>query len=176
MQELHTIPAKEVARWWRALPFWASLALVPLAWLGATQGGWTVILLPVVTWYLFAAIDAALGLDTGNADPETPEAHLAWYTAVTRLWPAVQAVTLFGLLWYVPRAAHLGTLETVVLFFGVGVMTGTIGINYAHELMHQRNRPSAGWATSCWRWCSTRTSGPSTCWCITATSARRATR
>ena len=140
MQELHTIPAKEVARWWRALPFWASLALVPLAWLGALAGGWTVILLPVVTWYLFAAIDAALGLDTGNADPETPEAHLAWYTAVTRLWPAVQAVTLFGLLWYVPRAAHLGTLETVVLFFGVGVMTGTIGINYAHELMHQRNR------------------------------------
>ncbi|MFP4238300.1 MAG: alkane 1-monooxygenase [Rhodosalinus sp.] len=140
MQQLHTIPAAQVARWWRALPFWMSLALIPLAWIGALYGGWTVLLLPLVTWYLFAAVDVALGQDTGNADPETPESALGAYTLVTRIWPAVQAGTLFGLLWYVPRAGHMGALETIGLFFGMGVITGTIGINYSHELMHQRNR------------------------------------
>jgi alkane 1-monooxygenase len=27
-----------------------------------------------------------------------------------------------------------------MLFFGVGVITGTVGINYSHELMHQKNK------------------------------------
>ena len=47
---------------------------------------------------------------------------------------------LFGLIWYAPRADHLGTAERFFLFFGVGVITGTIGINYSHELMHQKNK------------------------------------
>ena len=47
------IPAQEVARPQNAIPFWMSLLLIPIAWIGATQGGWTVILLPVATWYLF---------------------------------------------------------------------------------------------------------------------------
>ena len=140
MQELHAIPPSQLNRWQSALPFWLSLALPPLAVLGAWAGGWTVLLLPLVTWYLFAAADAVLGLDTGNADPDTPDAALRWYTLVTRIWAPVQFLTLFGLIWYVPRAEHLGALETVGLFFGVGVITGTIGINYSHELMHQRNR------------------------------------
>ena len=39
-----------------------------------------------------------------------------------------------------PQAEHLSTLERIGLFFGVGVITGTIGINYSHELMHQKNQ------------------------------------
>ncbi|WP_371038219.1 alkane 1-monooxygenase [Rhodosalinus sp. FB01] len=140
MQQLHTIPATQLSRWQSAMPFWLSLALPPLAAYGAWAGGWNVLLLPLVTWYLFAAADAALGRDSGNADPDTPDEALRWYSLVTRVWAPVQFVTLFGLLWYVPRADHLGTPETVALFFGVGVITGTIGINYSHELMHQRNR------------------------------------
>jgi alkane 1-monooxygenase len=50
----------------------------------------------------------------------------------------------------VPQADHLGTAEKVALFFGVGVISGTIGITYAHELMHQKNRWNAGWAICCW--------------------------
>jgi len=44
------------------------------------------------------------------------------------------------MIWYVPQAAHLGVAEKIALFFGVGVITGTVGINYAHELMHQKPR------------------------------------
>lgn len=131
---------RDMSRFSAAAPFWVSLLLLPLAWIGAVWGGWTVLLLPVVTWYLFSAVDAALGLNKENADPETAEDQLFWYRAITMIWPALQFVTLFALVSYVPRAAHLGTLERIGLFYGVGVMTGSIGINYGHELMHQRNK------------------------------------
>ncbi|MFU1478493.1 alkane 1-monooxygenase [Roseovarius sp. C7] len=123
-----------------ALPFWSSLALVPLAVWGALAGGWTVLLLPLATWYLFSFLDALTGLNLENADPETPEDALTWYRAITLIWPPVQFILLLWMIWYVSGATHLGTLEKIVLFFGVGVITGTVGINYSHELMHQRPR------------------------------------
>ena len=136
------IPADEVARLSRALPFWMSFLLVPVAVVGALHGGWTVILLPVITWYFFSLLDAFLGLYTENADPATGEPHLRWYRAITLCWAPVQFALLYWLIWYVtgPGDAHLSALETIVLFFGVGVVTGTVGINYSHELMHRHDR------------------------------------
>ncbi len=122
-----------------ALPFWASLGVVPLAVLGALAGGWTVLLLPLYGWVLFSLLDAALGMNRENADPATPEEELVWYRLITLIWFPVQAALLFWLVWYVPQAAHLGRAERLVLFFGMGVASGTIGINYAHELMHQKS-------------------------------------
>ena len=134
------IPDDQALRITRALPFWMSLMLIPIAWLGATQGGWTVILLPIVTWYFFTLLDALLGLNTDNADPAIEEGRLMWYRAITLIWAPAQFVTLFGLIWYVTHTGHLSSLEKIVLFFGVGVITGTVGINYSHELMHQKNK------------------------------------
>lgn len=132
--------AQQTASLGRALPFWLSLTLIPLAWIGAVNGGWTVLLLPLATWYFFSGLDAVLGLNLENADPDIGDEHLKAYALITQLWAPVQFLTLFGLVWYVPRAEHLGTLESILLFFGVGVITGTVGINYSHELMHQKNR------------------------------------
>ncbi|MEM8979511.1 MAG: alkane 1-monooxygenase [Pseudomonadota bacterium] len=122
----------------RALPFWASLALVPLAWIAATNGGWTILLLPAATWFLFSIVDLFAGLETKNADPETPDASLKWYRLITLIWAPVQFITLYGVMFYATRATHLNGVELFGLFFGVGVLTGTIGINYSHELMHQK--------------------------------------
>ncbi len=123
-----------------ALPFWLSLALVPLAIFGTAMGGLWILLVPICTWFLFAIIDAFAGLNEENADTETPESALTWYRAITLIWVPVQVVLVFGLLAYVTRVDHLSTLEKIGIFFGTGVLTGTIGINYSHELMHQKNR------------------------------------
>ncbi|MBW4706586.1 alkane 1-monooxygenase [Roseobacter sp. YSTF-M11] len=139
-QNLRTIPLSELVRPSRAAPFWMSLLLVPFAWIGAIYGGWTVFLLPVVSWYLFSALDAVFGRDGTNAYPDAPEEGLYWYRAITVIWAPLQFCLLFSLIWYVPQADHLNSLERIVLFFGVGVITGTVGINYSHELMHQKNR------------------------------------
>lgn len=136
------ISADQVAKAHRAAPFWISLLLVPVAVLGASKGGWSVIMLPLVTWYLFTLLDFILGRNLENADPDTCEARLKWYRAITLIWAPVQFFLLYWMIWYVtgPGDVHLSPLETIVLFFGVGVITGTIGINYSHELMHQKNR------------------------------------
>ena len=134
------IPPSELAKLSRALPFWLSLLLVPLAWVAALYGGWTLVIVPVATWYLFSALDAALGLNTQNADLAAGDEHMYWYKMITVIWTPVQFALLVSLLWYVPQAEQLGTMERIGVFFGVGVITGTVGINYAHELMHQKNK------------------------------------
>lgn len=123
-----------------ALPFWLSLGMIPLAVLGATVGGWTTALLPVYGWMLVTLLDALLGLNEENPDPATPDTDLLWYRAITVIWFPIQFVTIFGLIWWVTHTSHLGTLEILVLFFGVGVISGTVGIVYSHELLHQKNR------------------------------------
>ncbi len=135
-----TIPPSELSKLDRALPFWLSLGLVPLAWISANDGGWTLALVPVATWYLFTALDAALGLNTDNADLSAEESDMYWYKMITIIWAPVQFLMLASLLWYVPQAEHLSTVERIGVFFGVGVITGTVGINYSHELMHQKNK------------------------------------
>ncbi len=133
------IPAIIVRRPARALPFWLSLGTVPVGLAGALLGGWAVLLMPAYTWGLYALLDAALGLNMEDADPETPDSDLLWYRLITLNWFPVQFGMLVFLLWYVP-SADLSALEKIGIFFGQGVMSGTIGIVYAHELMHQKNR------------------------------------
>ena len=123
-----------------ALPFWASLCIPPLTIIGAHFGGLAVLLTPIGTWGLFSLLDALIGQNRDNADPATPDADLYWYRAVTLIWFPVQATLLFALIWYTAHTTHLGGLEKIGLFFGMGVISGTIGITYAHELMHQKSK------------------------------------
>ena len=122
-----------------AAPFALSLGLVPLLWLGAVYGGWATVLVPVFAWYVYGGLDAILGLNTENADTEAPETDLFWYRLITMIWFPIQFVNIFGLIWFVTHTDHLSTFETMVLFLGLGVTSGTIGIVYSHELLHQKN-------------------------------------
>lgn len=134
------LPATTPPRFADAAPFWLSLALVPVAILGATVGGWTVLLMPLCTWVLFTILDVITGYNEVNIDPATPDAGLWWYRLITLLWFPVQFVLLFGLIFYVTHTTHLGGWEKAGLFFGMGVISGTIGIVYSHELMHQKSK------------------------------------
>lgn len=133
------IPASQVAKLQNALPFWMSVLLVPLAVFGAWAGGLALLLLPLYAIGLTTLLDAISGLNTENPDPETPEEGLFWYRLVTLIWFPVQIVTVLSLIWYATHTDHLALWEKVLLFYGVGVMSGGIGIVYAHELMHQKN-------------------------------------
>lgn len=122
-----------------ALPFWASLGLIPLAWIGAIHGGWAILLVPLGSWILVSALDVVTGLNEANQDTDQPESALFWYRLITLIWPAAQALTVFGVIAYVAHTAHLGWLEMIGIAIGLGILSGAIGIVYAHELMHQKN-------------------------------------
>ncbi|MEI6097633.1 MAG: alkane 1-monooxygenase [Alphaproteobacteria bacterium] len=134
-----TLAPSDVARLQNALPFWLSLGTVPMALIGMAVGGWTVFLMPLYTWGLYALLDTLLGLNPDNADPSTGEDDLFYYRLITLIWFPIQGMMLLLMLWYVPQAGHLNIAEKLMLFFGMGIMSGTIGIVYAHELMHQKN-------------------------------------
>ncbi|WP_299843486.1 alkane 1-monooxygenase [uncultured Paracoccus sp.] len=123
-----------------ALPFWMSLGLVPLAALATAWGGWWWALLPGYAWYLTTGLDAVLGQNERNPDTGTAESALFWHRAITLIWFPLQFLTIFGAIWYVTHRGDLSGWELAGLFFGIGIMSGSIGIVYAHELMHQRNR------------------------------------
>ncbi len=129
----------EVAKLKNALPFWLSLGTVPMALLGMAWGGFAVLLMPMYTWGLYSLLDALIGLNPDSADLEATEQDLYFYRLITVVWFPVQFVILLLMLWYVPQAGHLNIAEKLALFFGMGIMSGTIGIVYAHELMHQKD-------------------------------------
>ena len=133
-----TIPSADVQRLQNALPFWLSLAMIPVAVLATLIGGWMVLALPLYAWGMFSLLDAVTGPNEDNADLSTPESGLKYYRLVTLIWFPAQFTLLCWMLWYVPQAVGLGAAEKIGLFFGMGVVSGTIGINYAHELMHQK--------------------------------------
>ncbi len=135
-----TTPARPVARFRNALPFWLSLALVPVVIYAARQGGWALLLPVVSTFGVFPVLDALAGQNLENADPETPERDLFWYRLITLIWYPVQVSLIFGMVWYASRAQHLNGFEKLALFYGVGQISGAVGIVYAHELIHQKNR------------------------------------
>ena len=132
------VPTPSIAKLTSALPFWLSILLIPIAIFSAATGGWAILLLPICTWYLFSIVDLFAGLNEFNADPQTPDDQLYWYRLITMIWAPLQFLTIFGMLYYVTHTDHLGGWEQYFLFIGVGVITGTVGINYSHELMHQR--------------------------------------
>ena len=134
------VEGARMASFRRAAPFWLSLLLVPVVGFAAQRGGWSVALISAVAWWLFAALDALTGMEEENADPETGLADLFWYRLITLLWFPVQATLIYGTIFHVTRSDHLSTGATLGLFFGIGVVSGSIGIVYAHELLHQRNR------------------------------------
>jgi alkane 1-monooxygenase len=123
-----------------ALPFWLTLGVVPLALIGVTFGSWFTALVPAYSILLYSVLDALTGESDRNADPNTPDEMLFWYQLLTLIWLPIQLVLLFGTIWYAAHTSHLSALELGVLFFGIGLITGTIGINYSHELMHQKDR------------------------------------
>ena len=127
-----------------ALPFWMSLALIPIAVVAAGLGGWWVLALPLFGWGMVTVLDLAGGLDETNPDPATPDADLFWYRLITLVWFPVQFAVVFGCLWWATHGGLSGTAEKIGLFFGLGVISGAVGIVYAHELLHQKN-PRERW-------------------------------
>jgi len=142
-----TRPPAQIRRLRNALPFWISLALIPAVWIAATWGGWWVALLPLCGWTMVSVLDLVAGEDESNPDAiNTTESDLFWYRLITIIWFPIQFVVIYGCIWHATHGGLTGWAEKLGLFFGLGVISGAVGIVYSHELMHQKNRLERGLA------------------------------
>lgn len=127
-----------------ALPFWMSLILVPLVALSAIYGGLFLLLVPLFSFSLITLLDAVISNEHDGMDPETEEEKLFWYKLVTIIWAPIQIALMIGVVIAATWYDHLSTVETIALALVLGIVTGTIGINYAHELVHQKGKLERG--------------------------------
>lgn len=123
-----------------ALPFSVSFLFVPAVLAGALLGGWWIALVPALGYLGTSVADALLGRSAAGLDPALPEHRLRWHRRLVLAWVPAQLLLLAACLAAAAAPGHLSTGESVALFAALGIVTGGIGINYAHELVHQRNR------------------------------------
>jgi len=123
-----------------ALPFAISLGLLPIWALAVTYGGWWIALIPLYASPLMSLLDRIFGLSSFNLPPETEDAALIWHRVLTWVWVPIQFIVIFGALIAVFWFNHLGPWESFFLLAAIGMLSGGVGIVYAHELIHQKNK------------------------------------
>jgi len=128
---------KDISLLRNALPFWLSLTTIPVIILAAYLGGLWLFLSILHAWVLMGAWDAFEGLAQDNPDPQTPDGSLFWYRLITIIWFPIQFVMIYGLIYFAVNSDY-AIWEKLLLMFSVGILSGSIGIVYAHELIHQR--------------------------------------
>jgi alkane 1-monooxygenase len=124
----------------KALPFAIAFVMAPLILLAALFGGWWIAGPFLWGWVIVSLLDRLAGADTANLNPATADDLLFWHKLVTWAWVPVQMALIVACLWLAAQPGHLGPWEAVGVFAGLGLGTGGIGITFAHEMVHQRNR------------------------------------
>ena len=122
-----------------AAPFWSSILFAISLWISFIIQGWAILIVPVFTLLILPVIDQYVGLRVENLDTNLKDSQLFWYRLITLIWAPIQFLTLFGIL-ALTIYTDMSSTEKIGLFCAMGVLTGTIGINYAHELMHKSGK------------------------------------
>lgn len=123
-----------------AARFAVSLVLAPLVIVSAVFGGWTIVLVQFYGLVISSILDRILGNNNTNPDPETEEAALRGHRLLTMIWLPIQIFFVYFAIAAATRFGHLTGFEAVLLMVAVGIASSEVGIVYAHELIHQKNR------------------------------------
>lgn len=130
----------EVKQIGSAAPFWVSIILAILVFVSAVFGGWTIALVPFYGLFFSSVVDRIIGDNQDNVDPNTETSLLFWHQLVTLVWVPLQFAFIFFAITAATRFDHLSVHESIWMMVAMGVATGGIGIVYAHELIHQKNK------------------------------------
>jgi alkane 1-monooxygenase len=123
---------------WHAIPFLASFPLAPIVMLSVAEGGWWTYAPLAVVFVAMPVFDAIGGVaDESRVSPDLE--RNAWFKAVTWAWVPVQLALL---VWVLAMAAtgRQTPFELAGAAISMGLTAGTIGITFAHELVHRRGR------------------------------------
>lgn len=120
----------------RALaPYLLSLGFIPVILMAALWGGWFMLGGVIYAHLILGTADEILGLARGG----TGDAQGLRFRLLLWAWVPVQIVLIFAAIWWCAKGT-LGPLGQVGVMLNVGMVTGAVGIVYAHELIHQKGR------------------------------------
>ena len=88
----------------------------PIIIAAALLGGFWVLSIPFVIWYVFPTLDAVLGKEQTNPAPSEKSVQLKWHRLNLLLWPILQFFILFGLIAF-HKGLDLNCWELTGLFF-----------------------------------------------------------
>ncbi|SLN55704.1 alkane 1-monooxygenase [Oceanibacterium hippocampi] len=123
------------------LAFSVSYLTTAITVLVVQQGGWWMFFPVLQVFAIIPLIDEIVGPWQGNPDPAT-EARITRsrpYRLLVWAWVPVQTALLVWSLGLVASGA-LAPHEIIGLTLAIGISTGTVGITFAHELMHRPGR------------------------------------
>ncbi|MEP3246897.1 MAG: alkane 1-monooxygenase [Sneathiella sp.] len=114
---------------------------------GLYFGGWVIWLAPFWTFGFVPLFDHFRGVDTGNvpSDLEAVYSKSIGYKAVVWAWIPLQTLVLILAALKI-SSTDMSLAEVIGTAIAVGIMTGSIGITWAHELCHRTGRFERGLA------------------------------
>ena len=121
-------------------PFAFSLPLLfcPLLIFSWFYGGIAILSVPIFGYIIITIFDFLTAENKNNN--VAMEGNVFDYKIILYIWPFVQAFLLFGTLAAIFFFDHLNLIESVALILVLGMITGAVGITFAHELMHQKTK------------------------------------
>lgn len=115
------------------------LMFVPLLLLAVEYGGWFILGVPVFGYVLIPIVDIFLRgqsrQDNSNNNPTKNQIAF-----LIRFWPIIQFFILFYSIHSVSNSTTIEISELIATAAITGIITGAIGITFAHELMHKKTK------------------------------------
>ena len=115
------------------LPF-LFIPLVIISWL---LGGMSIALIPLYGYFSISLLDVIFAPAKQNKIEYKDDKR---YSIILWIWPVVQFILIFGSITIICSTNEWDLLEGVFLMISLGIITGAIGITFAHELMHKKNK------------------------------------
>ena len=117
-----------------ALPF----LFAPIIVFSSLYGGYTILIAPIFGYVFITICDFLIKISLRNPDPNRKK-NLVYHKAVLWVWPLIQFFLIFWCIYVISNHQHLSLVESVFLMMAQGMITGAVGITFAHELMHQKS-------------------------------------
>ncbi|MEE2775047.1 MAG: alkane 1-monooxygenase [Pseudomonadota bacterium] len=120
-----------------ALAYGLPLFFIPMMFVAWCFGGWTILIAPFFGYGLISLFDFILGERINS--PKNDGKDLRRYKLILWIWPFLQVFLIFGGLITIFKFSDWSLFEQVALMLVQGMVTGAVGIVFAHELMHQKS-------------------------------------
>ena len=112
------------------------LVFVPLLIMAVEYGGLFILGVPIFGYLLIPSIDFLLRQYKLN-DLMIKDARENFSLKLIQLWPLIQLILLGYCVYSVSNNTTIHLVELISMAAITGIITGSIGITFAHELMHK---------------------------------------